>query len=67
MPSAGGTLWDQVPQRDPFPRPDAVPYPGCDVCAALVRQRAAYRRARDASGVTDCNVELRRHPHGGGA
>ncbi|MFF7294912.1 hypothetical protein [Streptomyces sp. NPDC008265] len=57
-------LWQQVEQRDPFPVPDPDPAdPTCDVCAALVVQRAAYHRLRDLSGVVDCNVEIRRHPH----
>ncbi|MFD9570949.1 hypothetical protein ACFWBI_13970 [Streptomyces sp. NPDC059982] len=37
------------------------PTPGCDVCAALVRERReAYRRG-DRSGVSDCNVEIAAH------
>lgn len=56
-------LWAQVPQRDPFPPPDPDPEPDCDVCAALGKQRAGYYGARNMSGVTDCNVEIRQHPH----
>ncbi|MGW7108977.1 hypothetical protein ACWGHU_22735 [Streptomyces xanthophaeus] len=37
--------------------------PGCDVCGALVAQRADHYRLGDLSGVVDCNVEIRRHPH----
>ncbi len=37
--------------------------PTCDVCAALVVQRAECYRLRDLSGVVDCNVEIRQHPH----
>ncbi|WP_344961251.1 hypothetical protein [Streptomyces thioluteus] len=44
---------------------DPEPEPGCDVCLALARQRSDARRAGDLSRVVDCNVELRRHPHGG--
>ncbi|PKV86469.1 hypothetical protein BX283_4033 [Streptomyces sp. TLI_146] len=39
---------------------------GCDVCAALETARATARRAGDGSTVSDCNVEIRRHPHGAG-
>ncbi|WP_078876222.1 hypothetical protein [Streptomyces sp. 769] len=48
---------------DPTAKPDPEPVAGCDVCGALVRQRAAARSRGDMSKVTDCNVELRRHPH----
>ncbi|MFF9506317.1 hypothetical protein ACF1BU_02775 [Streptomyces sp. NPDC014724] len=44
--------------------PDAPsPVKGCDVCGALARQREVAWQARDMSRVTDCSVELRRHPH----
>ncbi|MEU8893271.1 hypothetical protein [Streptomyces sp. NPDC048442] len=49
-----------------LPMPDLlepVPVEGCDVCAALARQRAEARVGRDMSCVSDSNVELRRHPH----
>lgn len=65
MVATAQQLWVQAPQRDPFERPDAEPHPGCDVCAALVKQRTEYRSERNASGVTDCNVEIRQHPHPG--
>jgi len=39
------------------------PAEGCDVCNALDRRRTAARQVGDMSKVTDCNVELRRHPH----
>ncbi len=58
-------LCQQVEQRDPFPVRDPNPVdPTCDVCAALVMQRTEYYRLRDRSGVVDCNVEIRQHPHG---
>jgi hypothetical protein len=41
-----------------------TPKPGCDVCASLGRQREQARRIGDMSTVTDCNVEINRHPHG---
>ncbi|KNB54342.1 hypothetical protein [Streptomyces caatingaensis] len=42
---------------------DPEPAPGCDVCGALARQRVEARRTGDFSQATDCNVELRQHPH----
>ncbi|MDG4857745.1 hypothetical protein P8605_06170 [Streptomyces sp. T-3] len=41
---------------------EPVPVDSCDVCAALGKQREEARRAGDMTAVTDCNVELRRHP-----
>ncbi|MEW2546547.1 hypothetical protein AB0910_12335 [Streptomyces sp. NPDC047002] len=38
-----------------------VARPGCDVCAALVKQRAAARRAGDSGAAADCDAEPRRH------
>ncbi|MFJ6697155.1 hypothetical protein ACIQM4_13945 [Streptomyces sp. NPDC091272] len=49
----------ELPMRAPTPAPD------CDVCAALVRQRQQARSVHDYSAVTDADVELRNHPHGG--
>ncbi|WP_078872206.1 hypothetical protein [Streptomyces sp. NRRL S-337] len=46
-----------VPVRDP------APVAGCDVCGALARQRVAAYAVGDRSKVSDCNVEIRRHPH----
>ncbi|SEB61072.1 hypothetical protein SAMN05428945_0620 [Streptomyces sp. 2224.1] len=48
-----------------LPVPSDVPEPaeGCDVCAALVRQRAEARACGDFSAVSDRNVELAAHPH----
>lgn len=36
---------------------------GCQVCAALARQRAEAAKAGDMSRVSDCNVEIRNHQH----
>lgn len=51
--------------------PQPVPVDGCGVgvCAALVGQRREAVRSGDYTTVSDCNVELRNHPHqtGGGA
>jgi hypothetical protein len=44
--------------------PPAEPAAGCDVCAALVKQREEARARGNHSAVVDCNVELRNHPHG---
>ncbi|GAU68611.1 Syd protein [Streptomyces sp. NBRC 110611] len=48
---------------DPLPVPESEPVAGCDVCAALARQRAGARAVGDMSRVIDCNIEMRRHPH----
>lgn len=50
-------------ETEPALEPVAVQ--GCDVCAALVRQREEARDRGDLSMVSDKNVELRRHPHEG--
>lgn len=52
----------ELPLRtDPVP----VPAAGCGVCAALAVQRREARLGGDHSTVSDCNVELRNHPHPG--
>ena len=43
------------------PDPDPAPAPGCSVCDGWVRRRAYLRSVLDYSGVTDCNVMIRRH------
>jgi hypothetical protein len=44
------------------------PTPGCDVCAALEKQRAGYERRENTRQATDCEVEMRNHPkHTGSA
>nr|WP_236680190.1 hypothetical protein [Streptomyces sp. 9-7] len=48
---------------EPASRPEPAPIAGCDVCQALARQRAEAQAVGDKSRVTDCNVEMRRHPH----
>ncbi|UZJ29942.1 hypothetical protein OJ254_05235 [Streptomyces endophytica] len=45
------------PVRDPEPAT------GCDVCEALAQQRVAAYAVGNRSKVSDCNVEIRRHPH----
>nr|WP_234025074.1 hypothetical protein [Streptomyces sp. SID8354] len=56
-------LKDPVPVKDPVPAPEPEPVAGCDVCAALAGQRARAHAVGNRSMVTDCNVEIRRHPH----
>ncbi|ANZ18981.1 hypothetical protein O1L44_24420 [Streptomyces noursei] len=48
---------------DPLPAPEPEPVAGCDVRLALARQREGARAVGNLSWVSDCNVELRRHPH----
>ncbi|WSN53718.1 hypothetical protein OHU26_15845 [Streptomyces sp. NBC_00069] len=43
--------------------PDPVPAAGCGVCAALAVQRREASLRGDHSMASDCNVELRNHPH----
>ncbi|MGW3936425.1 hypothetical protein [Streptomyces phaeochromogenes] len=38
------------------------PAPGCDVCAALDKQRAGYESRGDTRAATTCEVEMRNHP-----
>lgn len=45
------------------PPEEPRPTKGCDICCALDRQRTVARQTGDLSRVTDCNVEMRRHPH----
>jgi hypothetical protein len=56
----------QTLQEPPISLPDPtrppVPAPGCDVCAALDRQRAAAEEAGDIRRATAYEVEMRRHP-----
>nr|WP_274916602.1 hypothetical protein [Streptomyces sp. WZ-12] len=60
MPGLGRPVHLSDPTAKPEPRPVA----GCDVCGALDRQRSRARATGDHSKVTDCNVEMRDHPHG---
>lgn len=36
--------------------------PNCEVCRALVKERSDAQARGDSSKVSDCNVELRKHP-----
>ncbi|WP_200307372.1 hypothetical protein [Streptomyces adelaidensis] len=51
------------PVHLPLPPPPPKPAPGCDICAALVRQRQDARDRGDLSAATDADVEIRNHPH----
>ncbi|MFD9622128.1 hypothetical protein ACFWB2_33435 [Streptomyces virginiae] len=53
----GGPVHVTLPRRDPEPATD------CPECAGAAVRRARCRLAGDMSGVSDCNVVVRRHPH----
>lgn len=59
-------LWQQTPQRDAFPKPDAEPTDGCDECTRLSKLRRAARKEHDGSTATDCNIRIRLHADGHG-
>lgn len=42
---------------------EPTPVEGCGVCSALSKQRHEARADQNMSRVSDCNVELRNHPH----
>lgn len=46
-----------------LPALEPVPAAGCDVCAALYRQREEARAVGNGRMVRDWNDELRNHPH----
>ncbi|MFF7881086.1 hypothetical protein ACH40F_07585 [Streptomyces sp. NPDC020794] len=55
----------EAPITLPDPTRPPKPAPGCDVCAALDRQRAAAEGAGNIAQATTCEQEMRRHPaHG---
>ncbi|UUA08035.1 hypothetical protein NNW99_21880 [Streptomyces sp. CRCS-T-1] len=51
-----------VERRLPLPEPE--PVSGCPECQRFAREREAARAESDLSRVSDCNVRIRRHPHG---
>lgn len=54
----------EAPQLgNPLDLPDPTPPGTCPVCVALGEQRTAARHIGDMTEVSDCNVEIRRHPH----
>lgn len=59
MSDAKTTMAAPVYLMDP-PEPPK-PHKGCDVCRALVGERAEAARAGDWSRVADVNVEICRH------
>lgn len=58
-------LTEAVNLHDPLGLLEPVPRASCDVCTSLGRQREEARHAGNWTTVTDCNVEIRRHPHSG--
>lgn len=58
-------LTEAVHLSDPLSALEPVPNFSCDVCASLGRQREDARKKGDMTTVSDCNVEIRRHPHTG--
>ncbi|MFF5255327.1 hypothetical protein ACFY4K_25250 [Streptomyces leeuwenhoekii] len=57
------TTMDPAPVLGLLP-PDPHPVAGCGTCLRLARKRQAARAAGNGSGVSDCNVLIRAHPHG---
>jgi hypothetical protein len=68
VPKAGGRIMtrQQTTQEPPVTLPDPTrpprPAPGCGVCGALDKQRAAAEREGDIRRATMFEVEMRRHP-----
>ncbi len=56
-------LTEALNLSDPLDALEPIPHFSCDVCASLGRQREDARKRRDMTVVSDCNVEIRRHPH----
>jgi hypothetical protein len=54
---------DDPPIYLPDPTRPPQPAPGCDVCAALDRQRAEAEARGDIRTATTREIEMRRHPH----
>uniref|UniRef100_A0AAU2VZ43 Uncharacterized protein n=1 Tax=Streptomyces sp. NBC_00008 TaxID=2903610 RepID=A0AAU2VZ43_9ACTN len=61
MPDLSGPVF----LTDPLRSVEPIPNFGCAICAALGRQRDEARTIGDVSTITDCSVEMRRHPHEG--
>jgi hypothetical protein len=62
-PMNSPTTMDPAPVLGLLP-PDPHPVAGCGTCLRLARKRQAARAAGNGSGVSDCNVLIRAHPHG---
>ncbi|MEV6593454.1 hypothetical protein [Streptomyces acidicola] len=54
--------YPEPPVSLPDPTRPPKPARGCDVCAALDRQRAAAEQAKNIGAATACEVEMRNHP-----
>ncbi|MFE9880472.1 hypothetical protein [Streptomyces sp. NPDC005784] len=59
------TTMDDGPIDLPLPLDRPEPAPQCGVCAALTRQGAEAVAVGDYSKASDCNIEIRNHPHRG--
>ncbi|MFF1702476.1 hypothetical protein [Streptomyces sp. NPDC058252] len=57
------TMDDPVDLSLPLDQPK--PAPLCGVCQALERQSAEATASGDYSKASDCNIEIRNHPHRG--
>jgi hypothetical protein len=62
-PMNSPTTMDQAPVLGLLP-PEPDPVAGCETCRQLAWKRRAARAAGNGSGVSDCNVLIRAHPHG---
>ncbi|MEU8678177.1 hypothetical protein [Streptomyces sp. NPDC048560] len=60
-------LSEAVQLTDPMGPAALEPIPNfnCKICRALGVQREEARKLGDGSTVSDCNIEIRRHPHKG--
>jgi len=58
-------LTEAVHLSNPLELPEPTPPQTCAVCVALGQQRTEARRIGDMTAVSDCNIEIRRHPHRG--
>ncbi len=53
-----------APVHVALPPQEPDPVPGCEICADVATQRAEAKTHGDGSRLTDCNIEIRLHPHG---
>ncbi|MGW8552746.1 hypothetical protein [Streptomyces tubercidicus] len=58
------TMSPPVHLTDPY-NLDAEPAPGCDVCAALDKQRKEAREQGRAADAAVAGIEIANHPHKG--
>ncbi|MFE3883326.1 hypothetical protein ACFXPQ_10515 [Streptomyces lydicus] len=62
MTEPKGTMSPPVHLTDPY-NINAEPVPGCDVCAALGKQRKEAREQGRAADAAVAGVEITNHPH----